>query len=1164
MEKKIDRQLLFYAFLVCLLISLFGYMKYQQHKAKQSLPLLSSFLDNELENLKNGVANGSIATLSKNVFLVKVYENDKLIYWNDSRLKPEKSKDLREVFSSSFTEKNKICTFSLLEDKKLGFIYPSGQPILSGNVLFYKATGNRDGLIKIHNGSLEINKVLKPLSVGKQLAVTLVWLLGLIGLFLLWKSAIFSYKSEDQRFVILFYILGIGIVWVVFKLFFNDFLMSGVNAHQVRYENYFGTISLIDILFDLICIIFVFLASLHPYFITRLARTKFSYRLLLGAFTTATIFFYIFYQSFQFVNKASLNFGINSPLAFGPNELIFSFVLIGYCFLNFYLVTLFFKNQENDFPLNKKVFTFFLPVIGVSLIYLFSLDVVVIATIVIFIFIFLLSFDVFQDIDYRHLSFFVWWVVFHAAFLTFTTYRAAIYRTSEDEKIKLKQSFYSPNQDDINKVKLTTYTIELSNFLKQLSMTADGQTFEYNDFISYIYSMINSDNNGNLGNLQLDQVEFFDNKGKSLFINYSGEVERSKEEISGAKLVGNNLYYRPLPPNYIWYKPVDDSLHLILKYNAKGFSKFQGNYLLYKDGNLVDGQGLDFIKSEIPKFISQDTIIQKFNFYNYKIDSNYNVAAFVPEYGLLRPISLFSLIFILGLLFLGILTFFNTFWNYLPIDFGLRFTDKTSLRLRLQLSIIGLIIFSFTVIGVVTAIYFHNINKQKILQTFDDRVRALTTDINLRLSEFTEKTGATYYLLNQLENLNSIYRSSVQLYDENGQSLSRNNQLDFTPRLPFYVLEQIRKLNKTQSNLGVRSYNLSEEEVLIPLYKNDKSPMAYLSYTQTEPGVVERSEIKNYVGTLLNVYIFLFLLAIAISLGISNSITKPLVQLRESLRQFKIGKAYNKLKWESTDEIGDLINDYNNLTEEINKSANIIARTEREMAWREMAKQVAHEIKNPLTPMKLSLQYLEKAVATDPENGKKMISKITATMMEQINNLTQIANTFSNFASMPKTENEKIILNEVVEKVHDLFRKRDDMDINLIEPMNEIYVFADRNHLVRILNNILKNAIQAIPEDKRGHIDLELTKEKDIARIRISDNGVGIKEEMKSKVFTPNFTTKSSGTGLGLAISANMLETMGGRIYFDSVENTGTSFFIELPLMRTELLADNEVLLDEE
>jgi signal transduction histidine kinase len=177
---------------------------------------------------------------------------------------------------------------------------------------------------------------------------------------------------------------------------------------------------------------------------------------------------------------------------------------------------------------------------------------------------------------------------------------------------------------------------------------------------------------------------------------------------------------------------------------------------------------------------------------------------------------------------------------------------------------------------------------------------------------------------------------------------------------------------------------------------------------------------------------------------------------------------------------------------------------------------------------------------------------VSHTLIEQIDNLSNIASEFSNFAKMPQADNEKVLLNDVVASVHDLFRKREDMDIHLYVPIQDIYVFADRNQLVRVLNNVVKNAIQAIPEDRRGRVDISLLKRDDKAIISIMDNGTGIPNDMRDKVFSPNFTTKSSGTGLGLAICANIVETFNGRIYFATNPEEGTTFFIEIPLMRLE------------
>lgn len=308
---------------------------------------------------------------------------------------------------------------------------------------------------------------------------------------------------------------------------------------------------------------------------------------------------------------------------------------------------------------------------------------------------------------------------------------------------------------------------------------------------------------------------------------------------------------------------------------------------------------------------------------------------------------------------------------------------------------------------------------------------------------------------------------------------------------------------------------------------------------------------KSFTQALLNTYVFLFLIGFVIAISLSDYIRTPLIELGNTLKAVKLNKDNKKIQWIGNDEIGDLINEYNGMIEKLQDNASLLAQTERDNAWREMSKQVAHEIKNPLTPMKLSLQHLEFSIQAKRPNIEELTRKMCHTLMAQVENLKQIADEFSNFGSLPKTNNEKVILNDIVETIHDLFRKRGDMEIKLIEPIDDIGAYADKNHLLRVLNNLVKNSIQAIPSDRKGIIELKLWKEENKAIIRVRDNGIGIPSEMQSKIFKPKFTTKSSGSGLGLAIAANMIDSIGGTLYFESTEGKGSDFFVELPLIRS-------------
>ena len=223
---------------------------------------------------------------------------------------------------------------------------------------------------------------------------------------------------------------------------------------------------------------------------------------------------------------------------------------------------------------------------------------------------------------------------------------------------------------------------------------------------------------------------------------------------------------------------------------------------------------------------------------------------------------------------------------------------------------------------------------------------------------------------------------------------------------------------------------------------------------------------------------------------------------------------------------------------------------QRKAAWADVARRIAHEIKNPLTPMKLSIQHMEMRIKeADEDTAKEIVEDVSRILIEQIDNLSRIASEFSSFANLPNPEYEQILLNDLVASVYDLFRTRSRLHFNLYVPIDELIVQADRTHLIRVMNNLVKNAVQSIPENREGHIIIRLRDHNGHAIVMIEDNGKGIEEELRDKVFFPNFTTKSSGTGLGLAICKNIIETFGGTIYFTRNKPQGTIFIFELPLV---------------
>jgi len=547
------------------------------------------------------------------------------------------------------------------------------------------------------------------------------------------------------------------------------------------------------------------------------------------------------------------------------------------------------------------------------------------------------------------------------------------------------------------------------------------------------------------------------------------------------------------------------------------------SYAIYQDGNLVwqENAAMPETEAALLEAANYDDVEVLDDLHLYTDDRYRNVhlvSLFSYHFGLLSII-----ILMLGLLRGSV--------RRVERIFPLRFRENSGLGDRIQFAIIASILFSFLTIAMLTLLFFSNHfqrSEARILtqktDLIQDRVRSLSPD--------------------GLWSLSVDQRQLLALYDADGSLDPTTPRSLRESSIVPQQLSQARMSGAMDDTKDFRTYPIVQ----------DSARKGYVLLPLQARSTENKQVINRFVSTLLNVYLFLFLIASAVAIYLSESITRPLEALRQRLKNFRLGKKNEALDYQGTDEISELIQNYNELIVQTENSANIMAMTERDMAWREMARQVAHEIKNPLTPMKLRVQHLLHSLKTRPDDALQMVEQVSATIIEQIDNLSHIASEFSNFGKLPSATNEKIILNDVVSSVHDLFRKRDDLQVHLYTPLDEMYVFADRYHLIRVLTNLIKNGIQAIPQDRKGRVEIRLYKRDENAIISVKDNGVGIPAEMQDKVFYPNFTTKNSGTGLGLAICSNLVELFQGKLYFETVVGTGTEFFVEIPLMR---LRDN-------
>ncbi|MDG1571351.1 ATP-binding protein [Robiginitalea sp. M366] len=322
-------------------------------------------------------------------------------------------------------------------------------------------------------------------------------------------------------------------------------------------------------------------------------------------------------------------------------------------------------------------------------------------------------------------------------------------------------------------------------------------------------------------------------------------------------------------------------------------------------------------------------------------------------------------------------------------------------------------------------------------------------------------------------------------------------------------------------------------------------PIGILHLPYFEENSFYYSELREFLFRLGGVYLLMLFSAVALAYFISKYITRSLQTVSDKLIQTRLARTNEKIFLDdASEEISKLITAYNGMIDELELSAAKLARSEREQAWREMAKQVAHEIKNPLTPMRLSVQSFERKFNPEDPEIRQRMAEFSKTLIQQIDTLSSIASAFSNFAKMPAQQNETLNVPEIVKLALDIFNEP---YIHFMTDSEELIAKMDRTQLIRVVTNLVKNAIQAVPEVPQPRILVSVAAEGKWVKIMVADNGVGIADANRDKVFEPKFTTKSSGMGLGLGMVRTIVETYSGSIDFTSQPGKGTVFTVRLP-----------------
>ena len=480
---------------------------------------------------------------------------------------------------------------------------------------------------------------------------------------------------------------------------------------------------------------------------------------------------------------------------------------------------------------------------------------------------------------------------------------------------------------------------------------------------------------------------------------------------------------------------------------------------------------------------------------------------------------------------------------------------QISLRVRIFIAMIFLTLVASLLISFVSVYQFKREARVYHNDRLERKDNAVNEHINYILSTTTYPLTTKNLPLifkDKIYELANIHAIEINIHDLSGKLLISSKgvfAVDTVTRSVNPMIIKILEYSTEKRFVDLKVGNGVRNRTAYTYLKDNKfKSLGILSLPYIEETTFYESGMQNFLYRFAQVYFLMLLITILFAFILSSYVSKPIQIITEKLKLTQLNKQNEKLPIfrNTSSEIKELIISYNSMVDELEHSAELLAQSERENAWREMAKQVAHEIKNPLTPMRLTVQSFERRFNPEDPNINQKLKDYSNTLIQQIDTMSAVASAFSNFASLPVQQNETLNVVYVVQLALEIFNE-DYIQFSSTE--TEIITSMDRTQLIRIITNLVKNATQAITSDTLDKfVKVRVSIENNFAKIEVQDNGKGISIENKSRIFEPKFTTKSVGMGLGLGIIKNIIEGYNGSITFESELNVGTTFTVLLPI----------------
>ncbi len=619
---------------------------------------------------------------------------------------------------------------------------------------------------------------------------------------------------------------------------------------------------------------------------------------------------------------------------------------------------------------------------------------------------------------------------------------------------------------------------------------------------------------------------------------YLGKIQLKKDSLTDDRLYIE--FFSSMVPTDLGYPEIMQDRNKNIDLLLYSIAKFQDGELIYQYGDFDYHSAYSFFDD-----YNDSSFFVKDGYVHYKISLEDNKSLVVSRktFNFTERMGTFSILFVLFSV-LGVIVYL-IYYGKDTIHYL-----KYSFRARLQILFVLTIMIIFITLASVTLYYFINLKQTIIKNQLNEKTKSVLTELLYNYGTKNLPNSFDGNLDEILKELSLVFFTDINIYGVDGNLIASSRPEIFeqgflseiiNPQAYKSIIVDDKLILINNEHIGKLNYYSS----YVPLIIEDVGFTGVLNL----PYFARQSKIKETFFTILfsylNLFVLIGILGTFIAILVARFLTKPLSLLQKRLSELRLDTKNEPLEWAHDDEIGKLIEEYNNMVKKLVDSAELLKRSERESAWRELAQQIAHEIRNPLTPMKLNVQYLQKTYRNDKEKFDKKFSTLTDSIINQIEALNEVASMFSELAKGTAADVKKVDLISLLKSAVLLYNNTSGVKVTFDTDVESAFIRAREPELLRVFNNIIKNAIQAV-NDNNGAVFVKLMDSGEFYEVRIIDTGKGIDEEMKKKIFLPYFTTKTGGTGIGLAIVKKIITEIGGKITFESEEGKGTVFKIML------------------